>query len=421
MKRSRYFPKTVRISVNFKLEQPGKLADLLHRYLENKITLEEAEALMKSFDTDDQYVLDQLIVSYLDKDLSSAESLAATLPPAHVFEGIRNRIKPVPRTKKLWPALFGQWRRPIAAAAAVAAITLSVWFYNSYYAKVRSESTNTSYVNDISPGSSGATLTLANGKKIRLNGAANGELAKEAGISIKKTANGELVYELTAQTGATKQAHLFNTLTTANGETFQVKLPDGSRVWLNAASSLTYPASFAELGKRSVNLQGEAYFQVAKDKLHPFIVKTESQEVEVLGTEFNINSYADERMIRTTLLEGAIKITGQNDVVKILKPNQQALNSPAGIQIVNVESQFFVDWKEGFFMFNNESLESILRRVSRWYNVKLVYKDPGLKKQVISGTISKYEHISGLLKVLEKSGIAEFSVEHNILTISEKD
>ena len=403
------------------MEKPGKLANLLHRYLENKIKLEEAEKLMKSFDTDDQYVLDQLILSYLDKDLTPAESLKATLPPAHVFEGIRNRIKPAPKAKKLWPALFSQWRRPITAAAAVAAITLSVWFYNSYYDKTTLESTNSSYVNDVSPGSTGATLTLADGKKIRLNEAANGELAKEAGISIQKTANGELIYELTAQTRATKQVHTFNTLTTANGETFQVKLPDGSKVWLNAASSLTYPASFAKLTKRSVTLQGEAYFQVAKDKLHPFIVKTEGQEVEVLGTEFNINSYANEHITRTTLLEGAIKITGQNDVVKTLKPNQQALSSAAGIQIVNVESQFFVDWKEGFFMFNNESLESILRRVSRWYNVKLVYKDPELKKQVITGTISKYEHISGLLKVLEKSGIAEFSVENNILTISEKE
>lgn len=294
------------------------------------------------------------------------------------------------------------WPRIAAVAATVALIVLGVYFLNY----IKQSENNNLVAQDVAPGTMGATLTLANGKKIKLSGAVNGELANEAGVTITKLANGQLVYQIKdAAAGPGK----INTLSTAKGETYQLKLPDGSRVWLNAASTLTYSANLLEDGKRKIILQGEAYLEVAKDKTHPFVVKTDKQEVEVLGTHFNINAYEDEPVTKTTLLEGCVRVSAKAQT-KVLKAGQQAVLTNKEIILKEVETEDAIDWKSGYFMFNSESLESGLKRIARWYNVQIVYEDESLKQEPFFGRISKFEKISKVLNMLERTDVVRFNI-----------
>jgi len=316
--------------------------------------------------------------------------------------------------------------RLFAAAAAVAAITLGTWLYTSRHPE-GSAATRDLLVNDIKPGSVGATLTLANGKTIKLSSATNGELAKEAGVTIKKTADGQLIYEIASvprnddnapslREGTTKQSHTSNTLATAKGETYQVKLPDGTAVWLNAASSLTYSASLTAHGKRVVRLSGEAYFQVAKDKTRPFIVESNGQKVEVMGTHFNINSYDEESSVKTTLLEGSVRI---NDAL-VLRPGQQSVISgtePILVKEANLEEA--MAWKNGDFLFGEEDFRTTMRKIARWYDVEIVYAPSAPDNLAPGGWVSRSKNISAVLKIMEATGKVHFKVEGRRITVTQ--
>lgn len=326
--------------------------------------------------------------------------------------------------------------KPAIAAAAVAVIAFGVWFYTTSHPE-GSEAMRDLVINDVAPGKQGATLTLANGKKITLTDAANGEIAKEAGISVTKTVDGQVEYEGSPQGG---ERAAMNTLSTAKGETYRLRLPDGSLVYLNAASSLTYPASLMENGKRVVKLQGEAYFEIAKltrstlpsgsarrgRERVPFIVKTDRQEVEVLGTHFNVNAYKDESTTKTTLLEGSVKVTirsGRSPFLPegthrvVLKPKQQAtLADNNKIEVQDVDTESAVSWKNGYFKFN-ESLESIMNKISRWYNIEVVYEVNPDASLAFGGKISRDKTLSALLKSIESAGGIHFKIEGRRVTV----
>jgi hypothetical protein len=307
------------------------------------------------------------------------------------------------------------WPRIVAAASIGAVLMLGFYFSNDY--KRSSDINSQPMVQDIAPGKNGATLTLANGQKILIEDALSGKIATESGVTISKTPDGQIVYEIVDNIPG-KIA--YNTLSTTRGEQTQVRLPDGTLVFLNAESSITYPTSFARSDRRQVTFKGEAYFEVAQDKQHPFIVNARKQSVEVLGTHFNIESYDDKLETKTTLVEGSVKIRDLKGRSKMLKPNQQAILSEGGITVVPVEAEYEVAWKEGFFMFNNESLESIMSKICRWYKVKVVYEDESLKKTFFIGTINRFENISNVLKILEKTKVAEFTINKTVLTIKRK-
>lgn len=331
---------------------------------------------------------------------------------AEVWQRLESRL--ISRSPKLNP-----WPRIVAVAAAVALMALGVYFFTYNGNTVDSSAELT--VQDIAPGKIGATLTLASGKQIRLADVASGELANEAGISIKKTADGQLVYEIS---GSDTNLNGINTLSTAKGETYRLRLPDGSMVDLNAASTLTYPTNFAKLKTRSITLSGEAYFQVAKDKEHPFIVTTDKQKVTVLGTHFNIKAYEDEAEIKTTLLEGNVKVSavgGHGSYAHTLKPGQQAIYSVNnGISINEVDTDEAVAWTNGFFIFDNEDMEAAMRKISRWYNVDIVFKQPELKKEILGGSVSRSENIRSMLRVLSKAANIDMKVEGKSIVISKK-
>jgi transmembrane sensor len=311
-----------------------------------------------------------------------------------------------PRKLALWPR--------IAIAAAVATIIFGAGLFYYKQSIKQKQSDQTAYKNDISPGKSGATLTLANGKKIRLDEVVNGKLAEEAGVVITKSANGQLVYEIKDRSGAFNK---INTLSTAKGETYRVRLPDGSVVWLNAASSLTYSPNLTSKGKRRVKLEGEGYFEVAKDKNHPFVVESKGQEVEVLGTHFNVNAYVDEPTVATTLLEGSVKVTAANGN-QIIKPGEQAINNGATIKVTEANIENITDWKEGDFFLDRVNFKLAMRKIARWYNVEVVYADDVPDALEAGGWISRKNNLSAVLKSIEKSGIAHFKIEGRTLYVS---
>lgn len=263
---------------------------------------------------------------------------------------------------------------------------------------------------DVPPGGDNAILTLANGKKIVLNQVQPGVLAEEGNALVSKKNNGELLYQAERPAGLLTEPQ-FNTLSTPQGGQYQVVLADGTKVWLNALSSLRFPASFSGL-TRTVELEGEAYFEVAENKQKPFKVKIPGgAEVRVTGTHFNVMAYENENKISTILLEGGVEMVSRSAVI-LLKPGQQAiLHKKSGMMEKNpADLEEAIAWKNGYFLFNNENIHSIMRKISRWYGVEVTY-DGNMEGKDFSGTVSRYKNVSEVLHMLELTGIIHFKVK----------
>ncbi|ALL06822.1 hypothetical protein AQ505_15790 [Pedobacter sp. PACM 27299] len=318
----------------------------------------------------------------------------------------------IERTVGFPPSRKSIWRYSIAAAAAVVLISMTaIWFYGNDENAAGPQIVK----NDIHPGKNKAVLTLSDGRKISLTDALNGQLAQQEGVTISKTANGQLIYQI-APNASRKSSSEYNTIEAPRGGQWQVILPDGSKVFLNASSSLKYPVSFAAK-ERKVELKGEAYFEIFHNKKSPFRVLAKGQTVEVLGTHFNIMSYDDEKTVKTTLLSGSVKVSANaGNAAKgieflILKPGEQAQVSPGNMKVINdVDLEDVLAWKNGYFKFN-ENLQSIMTKVSRWYDVEVVYEsqpDPDFK---FKGEISRDKNVSELLNMLDYTGNVHFKIE----------
>jgi len=375
----------------------SRLAELFDKYLSKDMT----EQQQVEFFT---YVEDPNYTGFLEELISDSYEYPNVLnslsddAKARIFHSIVDSPKfQKARMFRLWPR--------IAAAAAVVALIFALGLL--YYMNMREKSAHELvYKNDIAPGISGATLTLSNGKKIRLSDVQNGEVAKEVGVMITKSGNGEVTYELNNNSGEMGKS---NTLSTANGETYKLKLPDGSYVWLNSASSLTYSLRLTENGKRRVKLRGEGYFEIAKDKAHPFVVTTNKQEVEVLGTHFNINSYPDEEVVATTLIEGSVSITS-GKLRTVIKPGQQAINNGNSIELNAANLENVIDWKEGDFNLDEIDFRVAMRKIARWYDVDVVYEASVPQNMKSGGWISRSRTLSAVLKHIESSGQVHFKI-----------
>lgn len=307
------------------------------------------------------------------------------------------------------------WKKIAAAACLLVTMAAGFWFYNSKSPEANAEIAGvTATKTDVEPGKKAATLTLSNGKKIKLSDALKGKLAEEAGIRITKTADGQILYDILGTSAdQTGKSSGLNTLSTTNGESYSVRLPDGSLVVLNAASSLTYATNLNQLPIRSVALEGEAYFEIAKDKKRPFIVKTAMQEVAVLGTHFNINSYSNEPLIKTTLIEGRVKVMPENrtEGAVVLRPGEQAsLGASTQLRVSTVDTEEVLAWKNGYFLFNDEEIGSILKKVARWYDVEIVYES-AVSTERFNGMISRDKNLSQLIKMLERTDVIKFKIE----------
>ncbi|MEI3797493.1 MULTISPECIES: FecR family protein [unclassified Chitinophaga] len=260
----------------------------------------------------------------------------------------------------------------------------------------------TSPVKDIAPGGNRAVLTLSDGSQIPLDSAGNGVLAQQGNTRITKLSNGQLAYN---GTGGAEDKILYNTMSTPMGGQYQLILPDGTGVWLNAASSISYPTAFTG-NERSVTVTGEAYFEVVKNDKMPFHVKAGNTTIDVLGTHFNINAYKDEATINTTLVQGAVRVSVQQQQ-QMLKPGQQARVAAKGqsIQVLDhADLSEVLAWKAGFFSFNDADLPTVMRQLSRWYNVEVTYEG-NIPQRVFTGEIGRNLTLSQVLKGLTKTRI----------------
>jgi ferric-dicitrate binding protein FerR (iron transport regulator) len=315
-----------------------------------------------------------------------------------------------------------RWRyRAVAAILLLLASGGYLWLARSGH-RTTADLTQLSPVgNDIAPGGNKATLILAGGQSIILDSAFNGTLATQGSTQISKLSGGQLVYHA----GTAPSETLYNTLSTPRGGQYKLMLPDGTAVLLNAASSIRYPTAFA--GKeRTVSITGEVYFEVARDKAHPFHVKFNApsgEELEVLGTSFNINAYADDGNIRATLLEGMVKVSGSDAANVLLRPGQQArmaaaaaADHPQAIKVINnADIEQVMAWKNGLFNFNHAEIKTVLQQLARWYDIDIRYEG-NLPTGTFQGKITRDLNLSQVLKLLQEVEV-RFSIEGRTLIV----
>ncbi|WGQ08879.1 FecR family protein [Pedobacter gandavensis] len=372
-----------------------KPEELIHNYLNGTASNEERI----------------IVESWHIQDIKDSEYLPSKehITDAHkrIWDKIDSRIHRDQRkvvSKKL--------RSRVAIAASLVLIS-SIVTYN-YLKPLPKSSDHIIIQNDVLAGGNRAILTLNNGQRIILNQTSKELIAVQGGISIRKS-NGLLIYDLHKK-NSTYNSTSINRLETPRGGKYQILLPDGTKVWLNSASILTYPNSFKG-SERKVSLKGEAYFEVARDKKRTFKVVCESQTIEVLGTHFNIKSYEDEYQTQTTLAKGKVKIL-KGLQYKILKPGQAAFTSKNSktIQIESTDLEKDLAWKNNEFIFNGDDLMSIMREVSRWYDVKVIYKGD-FNEQKYFGVVSRSKNISEVLKMLQLTGKINFKIEGRRITL----
>lgn len=281
-----------------------------------------------------------------------------------------------------------------AAAAVLTGIGV-VYFMQHSSSRPDTTSQQAQITKDPSPAVHGAVLTLGDGSKVVLDSLDKGVIANQGGTSVSLTQGGTIAYN--AETAATVS---YNTLFTPKGRLFHLVLPDGTGVWLNAASSITYPTSFAGTN-RSVTLKGEAYFDVKQDATKPFIVQlANNTQVQVLGTTFNINAYENEQAVTTTLITGSVKVNS-----RILKPGDQAsVRSDASMQLMHADTSQVLAWKNGIFNFENADIQSVMKQLERWYDIETQYEN-GIPVLRFGGKMDRNLSLSNIIRMLEISGV----------------
>lgn len=369
------------------------LKDLIRRYLKGQASPEEAGALHEWYDSFD----DSEVPLPLDPGEDRRE----------LEQRLLNRLRPVmqPTKVKRTPV----WRYAAAAAVLIlVAITGIIGWQHKYTSPGKKIIAAHTQAADKPPANQKALLTLADGSTIALDDAANGALGKQGNAKIIKKEKGQLAYQPDNTTGEV----VYNTLTVPRGGQYQLVLPDGTKVWLNSASSLRYPTAFKGT-ERKVILQGQAFFDIATNATQPFKVQANEMEVLALGTRFDIMAYPDEPTINATLIDGKIKVQD-----KILRPGQQAVLALSGHQLTvrDADVNKIMAWKNGLFVFNNTDLPTILREIARWYDVEIVYQAaPG--KELYGGGISRNLNLSAVLGVLEENGMNHFKTEGNKIVV----
>lgn len=312
----------------------------------------------------------------------------------------RVEVRPV-RFAKIWTA----------AAAAIAIVVFGVWFFNQpaepgQFSSVKQTGAG---AQKIIPGKNGATITLANGKVIQLSDLENGVVIGDSTLAY---ANGGT---LPAKAEELSDEQL--TASTTKGQTYVFTLPDGTKVWLNADSKISFSKTqLVEGSTRRLILEGEAYFEVASDKNRPFIVQTDRSEVEVLGTHFNVCSYADDEVQRTTLLEGSVRLSALG-ISKVLKPGQQGKLQHGRMTVAEVDTDVAVSWKNNEFVFESENIDNVMKAVERWYNVEVIYVGAKTNER-FSGGVSRYDDVSKVLAIVEQTGASHFEIKGRKIYVS---
>ncbi|WP_221392887.1 FecR family protein [Dyadobacter sp. NIV53] len=390
-----------------------KANELIRKYKEGTLSAEES-ALLESW--------------YLEYAKSQHTDIRMDALEDHLDEVWQNLPGNVAVTKKLIIRPLWKW---MAAAVLLIIGAFGILEYNKQNQAVTRQTIVPQ--GDALPGDNRAILTLASGEEIWLENVSSGKVAREGGSEVIKTRQGEIVYQPEGKSGANvlKGEVTYNTISTPKAGQYQIRLPDGTRVWLNAASSIRFPTVF-DNQERTVEIKGEVYFEVAKktNKKNrvPFKVIAGSQLIEVLGTRFNVNSYTDEENIKTTLFEGSIKLQVEGNLDKdiLLTPGQQAKYNPVQKKaasatlpflITQVDTRSVLAWKNGYFRFDNIGLPELMRQLSRWYDMEVVYEGT-IKDYEFVGQIERGTNLSKVLKILELGGV-HFKIEDKKIIVTE--
>jgi ferric-dicitrate binding protein FerR (iron transport regulator) len=406
------------------MEIPEDILALIEKYQTGTATPEEKTSLnewYRSFNDTEA----ELIATGNETEQQLAERIKMRL-----FATISHQDEPAIAMQRR------KWQIPAAAAVIIILLSAGTYFMlsskSSKQAIVKTEGTKPQLNNDIAPGGNKAVLTLADGSTIILDSASNGTISQQGNIKVQKLDNGLLAYTVNGQQVTENDAAFNNTISTPRGGQYQVTLADGTKVWLNAASSIRFPVLFT--GKeRKVEITGEAYFEVAslspkgEQGKMPFIVKIVSPlgdrgEIEVLGTHFNVNAYADEASIKTTLLEGLVKVSvpasAGNQPSRFLQPGQQAgINKEGKINVLNnADTEETVAWMHGHFQFKSADLKTILRQIARWYDVDVEYK--GNVDMHFTGQLAKNENASNVFEKLALTGEVHFKIDGKRIIVS---
>lgn len=385
----------------------NQLRQLLSQYFDNVISRADCERLLQYLDETDPAPVSGIIDEVLNQKRPTAPFAEAQRNRIYdrLMTNIEERNEPAP-TEKSVPARARWWIRVAAAWVAVVSIGLLIYYTGSKSVSLP----ETAVGSDILlPDDTQAILTLADGQTIVLHDSMDGILASQAGIAIRRTKDGSILYEPQSMSVAEKEIP-FNTFRTPKGYSHQLTLPDGTRVWLNTASSIHFPVIFNG-NDRQVTLTGEAYFEVAHDASKPFRVAANGSMIHVLGTHFNVSAYSDEEHVVATVLEGAVNVSRNGSNVE-LKPGEQAMvDSQTGrIRQSKIDVQSVMAWKNGYFRFDNEPIESIINQVSKWYDIeKVEYR--GQFDDRFTGTFQRSKSITQLFRHLERIAPITFSVE----------
>lgn len=360
--------------------------ELLIRYKNNECTEPE------------KAIVDQWLFTYGDSDIDLSEEAIDAI-------GLEIWVNIKPQQTQIRKIRI--WRQFAVAAAVIVAITVGSML-------LVHKKTLPMLAHDVAPGGKKAILTLANGNKIVLTNATNGILTNQQNVSINKTANGNVIY-ISAVAPKAATVVMYNTLTTPRGGQYELTLADGTKVTLDAASSITYPVAFVG-NERKVTITGQVYFEVVHNAAKPFRVQVGDQTIEDIGTHFNINAYSDEPVVTTTLLEGAVKLSKGN-AYTLLKPGQQGSIVPKDDQykVAAADLTSAMAWKNGMFNFDHTDLQPLMRQISRWYDVDVVYNGPATGFEFVGG-IKRNTNLSNVLKILQQSGIS-FTIEGKKLIV----
>jgi ferric-dicitrate binding protein FerR (iron transport regulator) len=317
--------------------------------------------------------------------------------------------------KEIRPKKRSKIRTLTAILSAAAALTGLVILLSSIYkhdSKLPPAAPATLAANKVMPGSNKAILTLADGSTITLDSAGAGSLTTKNGVTIKQVQNGLIEYNDRTGTNATS----WSTISTPTGGQYQIVLEDGTKAWLNATSSLRFPTTFRN-NERTVEISGEVYFEIAKDESKPFKVNFNGNTITVLGTHFNVMAYKDEAKSKVTLLQGAVKVNNRSGE-QLLQPGMQAQITDSITRITTCKANLeeAIAWKNGYFTFDHENIQSIMRKLARWYDVRVDYQGD-MTGKIFSGTISRFDNISEVLSMIELTGTIHFRIQGRELTV----
>ncbi|RFZ94483.1 DUF4974 domain-containing protein [Mucilaginibacter conchicola] len=371
----------------------NNLSDLLKRYADGTCTDEERKLVEKLYQQNASEAFSKEPDSFQRQEMFS-----------NILQDIEQQeATPEPKRSSIY-----KW---VAAAGVVLSIGAGLWFWKSNPQLVNTPDT-IAFKNDIAPGKNKATLTLADGSVVVLNDSKQGQITKQGDVKIIKLNDGQLTYKATDGQPAET---MMNTISTPAGGQYQVMLPDGTHVWLNSGSSLQFPVQFAA-NHRDVTLKGEAYFEVAKDKTRPFTVDAGEVDVKVLGTHFNVMAYDNEQSVKTTLLEGSVKVTTPHSS-GLLKPDHIASvdKQDDAIAITDADTEQQVAWKNNLFWFASADIHQVMRQLARWYDVDVKYE--GKISKAFSGTLPRGLSAIKLLTVLEQTGGVHFKIDGRTITV----